>query len=624
MNIDFDINFYKNIYKNELQQMSDIEIMNYYINNGINNNHLYSLDQFYKLFPNFDINFYKNFHDDLKNLNNYDLYKHYYYHTSENRIISEIDFHKRYINFNIIIYKYLNNDLINFTDIQLYKHFHHHGKNENRNYKIIDFYKVYPNFDINIYKKFNDDNSIEIIDTIKKYLLDKNNSISNLLDFYKLYPDFNIKLYKVFNNNNIRNFSEKFINKIFESTITKLLKKDLKIIYNKEDEYKKNIEENEENIEIIYNFYKIPNKNKIVYSLKTFYTYFPDFNYDKYRKNNSFINDNDLTELDIILYWYNYECNDKTIKNIPKNIIIYPHMNFDLSNGGVTVQYYFAKLLEQYNFKVRIYQRFNNYNNSIFNNYYNNDFDLDNTIVIYCEGVSGNPLNAKYVVRWLLSELGKNVKKDIYKTWNKSDLVYYFNSELKFYEKKELIDNIYKNLTLLYINPNITNITNKELRKGYCHTFRKSNYHEKLTKFNYIHPTDSFEIFRSHTQDDYIEIFNKYEYFVSYDPLTFLNVISALCGCISIVYPIRNMNKEKWIMITGVEEYFQKTGAKKELYGIAYGKNITEIQFAQNTLHLVKKQWDDITKFYKENHIKRFINDIYNFEYMQNTVYNNF
>jgi len=137
-----------------------------------------------------------------------------------------------------------------------------------------------------------------------------------------------------------------------------------------------------------------------------------------------------------------------------------------------------------------------------------------------------------------------------------------------------------------------------------------------------IHPDDSFEIKRNHTQINYIEYFNKYKYFISYDPLTFLSIISILCGCISIVYPIENISKLNWYKKTAVYEYI-KSNNITQLYGIAYGNSQDELEYATNTIHLVKKQWDDILNFNLQT-IEKFRNDINNFEKMNNTINNNF
>ena len=295
-------------------------------------------------------------------------------------------------------------------------------------------------------------------------------------------------------------------------------------------------------------------------------------------------------------------------------IIIYPHLPFNLSDGGTTVHYYFAKLLSERGIDIKIYDKYKqNVENKIYSVYFNNKYDYidDNSIIVYCEGIVGNPLGAKKVVRWILSKLGMNVHYNMVHTWNKNELVYFFNSEISFFEKPEKINTIYKMLSLLYINPDIRNYN--EPRNGYCHTFRKGHIKTR------IHPNNSFEITRQNTQDDYIQIFNKKEYFISYDTLTFLSIISALCGCISIVQKNDNINKEEWLRSTALKEYLQHTNTV--LYGIAYGNDYAEIQHARDTLHLVDEQWKNIQQFYM-SHVDNFIHDMKNFEKNKNTIKN--
>lgn len=448
----------------------------------------------------------------------------------------------------------------------------------------------------------------------------KNKYISN---FYNKYPDFNLKLFKACNQ----------LNYSIPDTI------ELAII----------------------TFYKVLFINPlVVYSLYSFYKKYTFFDYYTYRKSNLLLF-SDLTEVDVILHWYTNK--KPTIKKLLKyqerDILIYPHDSYNLSDGGITVQYYLASILDKMGVRVRIHiNKYNVIQNSLFNNYYHDDFDLNNTIVLYSEGIENNPLKAPFTVRWMLSELGKNVPKDYLKNWNKNELVYYFNSEEKMYQVQKNIsniinvnnninisniipisyreqrllninnnkeinnkklenDSIFKFLTLFYIHPDIKN-TNLN-RNGYCHSFRKSFYHKNITN---IHPNDSFEIKRNHTQINYIEYFNKYKYFISYDPLTFLSIISILCGCISIVYPVENLSKLDWYKKTAVYEYM-RSNKITELYGIAYGNSQEELEYAEKTIHLVKTQWNDILKFNLHT-IEKFRNDINNFEKMNNTINNNF
>jgi hypothetical protein len=303
-----------------------------------------------------------------------------------------------------------------------------------------------------------------------------------------------------------------------------------------------------------------------------------------------------------------------------KKIVFFMESDFMYHCGGIVVQYELAKNLNNSMVDVKIISP-RNIKNNIYNDFLLtktlDDADIDNTIVIYGETISGNPLNAKYVIRWILAPIGICSHPDTYKTWGPNDLIYYFNSEDKFIKEPEKVSKEYKLLNILFINPDAINF-NLQNRSGTCHTFRKSYYHKNI---QLIHPSNSFEVTRSHTQEDYIKIFNKYKYFICYDPLTFLSVIAALCGCISIVKKVDGLSKKDWLNMLAITEYFKESG-ENTLYGIAYGAD--DLENAINTLHLVKKQWDDIKNFMINKNIKSFLDDMDNFDTLVNNVQNNF
>jgi hypothetical protein len=309
--------------------------------------------------------------------------------------------------------------------------------------------------------------------------------------------------------------------------------------------------------------------------------------------------------------------------SVNSNIIIYPHSSYSEDNGGINVMYYLAKVLSEHCKNVRIYPAYKEIQNNIFNNYYKqNEFDVTNAIVIYCEGTIGNPLKSKYVVRWLLSELGKNVPIGNIGTFSKNDLVYYLNTEHKIEKQPILKNNVYKLLSIIYINPIYKN-HNLSTRNGWCFTKRKIRYHKRVFK---IHPNDAYEISKNtiKTCDALCEIFNKYKYFVSYDPLTFHTFNAILCGCISIVHPMQGMNKYDWFKTTALYEYFENH-KEEQLYGVAYG--INELKWATDTIHLAPIQINKIVDYYKEKHIPTFINDLKSLiegQLLANTVERNF
>jgi len=292
---------------------------------------------------------------------------------------------------------------------------------------------------------------------------------------------------------------------------------------------------------------------------------------------------------------------------LDKDIIIYLHMPFDLSNGGVTVQYYLAFILDSFGINIKICNIYdNNKVNSIFNKFITNteftkNCNIEKTIVIYSEGIIGNPLYAKYIVRWMLSKLGQNMPINSYLSWNPNELIYFFNTENELIDK----DIDYKQLAVFYINPIFKNF-NRE-RKNTCFTKRK----QIINYVTNLHSSESFEVTRKHTQNDYLEIFNNYEKFFSYDPISFLTIIAALCGCISIVSPIPNISKKDYFKMTALYEYMVDKNIES-IYGIAYGNSQNELDYSKNTLHLVNEQIDDIQNWFIKTYISKFIADLNN------------
>ena len=298
-----------------------------------------------------------------------------------------------------------------------------------------------------------------------------------------------------------------------------------------------------------------------------------------------------------------------------KNIIFYTISDFNFNCGGLVVQYELARNLYNLGVDVKIIAP-NKISNPIFNNFYKGEpINYENTVVFYSEGINGNPLNATHVVRWLLAPLGLCSDLNVYKTYGKNDLVYYFHPEDKFINEAEKVGNIYKLLNLIYVNPLAKN-NNLGKRIGTCYTLRKSHYHKKI---QLVHPPNSFNVDSHSSQLELISHFNKYKYFISYDPLTFISVIAALCGCISIVKKVDGMSKDEWLKNTAFGDYIKDTGVTT-IYGIAYGSD--DLTNAIDTLHLVKQQVEDITDFMINKYVKSFINDMENYDNLTNRVKN--
>jgi hypothetical protein len=617
---DFNYEIYR-LFNTDLQDMNKYELMFHYHNIGKNESRIINDGIFYSMYPDFNYDVYKSFNSDLQDMNKYELMFHFHNTgKNENRIsINEELFFSIYPYFNFDTYKLFNVDLQNMNKYELISHYNNVGKNENRISSIHDFNKIYPSFDLSFYKKIYNKYSLKDDEIMLEYLYNKNivekirskmniYILININIFYKIYPDFNIDLYKIYLKKN--------------NQIEMLAYSDLDLIsyfFKNSENYIENFKDFYHNLMIQDKIEKKNINENVIYSLKTFYKKYNNFYYYSYFKfinSNNISYENNLGEVETIISAYeNIENLDQKffnefLEDKKKDIIIQPHLEFNLSDGGTTVQYYLAQLLDKFGFRVRIYNNFEYIKNKLFNNYFNNDINIKDSIVIYSEAIIGNPLNGKNVIRWVLSELGKNVPYSNYLSWDNKDIIYYFNNS----DKKEI-----KYLSPIYLNPLIKNYN--EERNGYCFTYRKflnKTYHFKIIN---IHPENAFELKREHTQDDCISIFNKYQFFISYDPMTFLSIISILCGCISIIYPIKNLNKQEWLKTTSIYSYLNYKNIDN-LYGVAYG--LEDIEYAKNTIHLVKEQWADIIKYNIDATFIPFTKELDDFLLLKNTVKNIF
>jgi hypothetical protein len=279
------------------------------------------------------------------------------------------------------------------------------------------------------------------------------------------------------------------------------------------------------------------------------------------------------------------------------NFIVYAPQ-FKANVGGHIALYNLASIISEYNINCKLFDSTNSkIPNNVFDDYAMKSDINDNTVVIYPEIISDNPLQAKYVVRWILCELGINCSENIYKTWDKNDFVYHFSS----YNPNENIEQ-YNILSPFYLSSELINY-NKP-REGYCYIIRKGyKFHRDLT---YIHPPDSLCLDDDLSQENLIFILNRKEYIISYDPYSFISFMAALCGCISIVLPIEGYSKEQWFKSLSISKFLSQAGVN-ELKGIAYG--IEEIGYAKKTLKEVHEQ-QQIVRHYGEETVHRFINDM--------------
>jgi hypothetical protein len=269
---------------------------------------------------------------------------------------------------------------------------------------------------------------------------------------------------------------------------------------------------------------------------------------------------------------------------------------YNTQHGGIITLHKLCHILNEIGFESYMVN-FNGFKTSItLNPNYNTkninweDIDKENDIIVYSEITQGNPYGFKKCVRYILYHTSK---KNIYHTWGEKDFWIYFIED--FY------DGIKEKNILKVIDTKVEyfkDLKTERIEES-CYTIRKGNNYNHISK-NY-HDENSTEIF--HMSDDkYLEIFNKYKRFYSYDGHTYLNIIAALCGCESVIVPLEGVSKEEW-----------KSKNKHRQYGIAYGiediencKNIDKLKqelvnTEKNQYIEVNNMFDKIVDYFKKN-----------------------
>ena len=211
----------------------------------------------------------------------------------------------------------------------------------------------------------------------------------------------------------------------------------------------------------------------------------------------------------------------------------------------------------------------------------------DEYIVIYAEGVAGNPLNAKNVVRWLLQKPGYNYKG-----------TFFGNYELIFSYNPVYVDNfclpfshlaksrLFVPLVNLHYYTEFPGLSDSE-RFGVAYCVRKG----KGKKF--VH-NDNAILIDGLSHAETAAIFRRIKTFISYDSMSAYSGFASICGADSIVIPDPGVTIEEWL-------------PENLRYGLSYG--FENIEWARSTrpllVDMVHK--DVITKY--EN-IQEFVKEI--------------
>lgn len=184
-------------------------------------------------------------------------------------------------------------------------------------------------------------------------------------------------------------------------------------------------------------------------------------------------------------------------------------------------------------------------------------------IVVYPEIVTGNPLRAKNVVRWLLHQPGYFSKMVCY---GRGELYFRYGSNIKpfFVDGSWTSENLLKVIHYPTEHYNMDHV--KEIRAGVAYCIRKGK--NKSLKFL---PENAILI-DGMTHEEVSKIFKRVKCFISFDDYTAYSWFALMCGCDVVVVPTEGVSEEQWY-----PEAIDR-------YGIAYG--IDRLEWARNTAHL--------------------------------------
>ena len=219
-------------------------------------------------------------------------------------------------------------------------------------------------------------------------------------------------------------------------------------------------------------------------------------------------------------------------------------------------------------------------------------YDMQNTVAILDQDQWGDWFGTRWVARWMVHPIHKvgDDGMSIENSWGENN--YYFT----YGDQKDLIANSKEkdNQELIAMNFYFDTFKNENRkdRKGFCHLYNK---HTSPGANDFLDELDSTNLnsWKKLGAHKYVnEEFNKHEYFICYDQLSFWPQVAALCGCKAIVMNVKDNPNALYDYNITPEEYRLENPLKK--YGVAFG--FGDLQHAIDTQHLVEDHLKEMDK----------------------------
>jgi hypothetical protein len=162
----------------------------------------------------------------------------------------------------------------------------------------------------------------------------------------------------------------------------------------------------------------------------------------------------------------------------------------------------------------------------------------DDWVAIYPETISGNPLNARHVVKWFLHHPGFHNKDFLYGI---DELYFKYHSGINVPLSLKVSTSDLE-LRIVHYPTELYNMVGVgEIRKGSAYSIRKG-VGKKI-----VHDLEDSILIDGKSHQDIAAIFKRVKVFYSYDPYTAYSTFAVLCGCDSVVLPDADTPIDSWL-----------------------------------------------------------------------------
>ena len=242
--------------------------------------------------------------------------------------------------------------------------------------------------------------------------------------------------------------------------------------------------------------------------------------------------------------------------------------------------------------------------------------DMEYAVIIYPEIIPFFCKDSLAHVRWILAPMGVKAKKSTTARWLKDDLVFHYNAfggTFQTVGKVAAIPVPFSNALQVLRDPqeddgfDITKYPPLP-RNGTVYTIRKgAEFHGNSPGLLHEPGDTCLDDLVGTRESSVLHAFRTHEYFISYDPMTFLSQIAAMLGCISVVAPVQDKSSALFWSKTALGPYMAERNLGS-FPGVAYG--LDQVEFARATMHQTRETLMEYKHWCRTVTVERMVRDV--------------